>query len=106
MIFKYAKLIIIVLVLAVTTIVVPKLAVNAATESIHDSMCRGNIALIEKQIKLSIATQGKITPLTELFADGFYFPDGIPVCPFGIPYVLDANNHVIPHNHKISHFQR
>lgn len=91
------ELLIVVLILgALAAIAVPRIQ-EGATNARRNS-CRTNVDLINSQMELYMANNDSYPTLAVLFEDANYFPDGTPVCPFGVAYILGSNNRVADHN--------
>jgi len=101
--FTLVELLIVVLIIgALVTIAVPRIVVSA--EGAKISACRNNIQIMNKQIeKFKINTDRWPDDLAELTNNPDYFPDGPPLCPFGVPYKMNEPTHrVIRHKHVIT----
>ena len=93
------ELLIVVLILgALAAIAVPRIIGGATTAKTN--ACNTNIALINTGMELYRANNDAYTDLATLFADANYFPDGTPVCPFGIAYTLNSDNRVVAADHN------
>jgi general secretion pathway protein G len=91
--FTLVELLIVVLILAaLAAIAVPRMVASADKAKVN--ACHTNIDLINTQIELYRAENGTLPTLNTLFADPNSFPDGAPVCPFGVDYTLGANSHI------------
>ena len=94
--FSLVELMIVVLILgALAAIAVPRILGGANQAKVN--ACATNIDLMNSQIELYYANEGAYpADLAALTADVDYFPDGAPVCPFGVAYpdALTANNRV------------
>ena len=101
--FSLVELMIVVLILgALAAIAVPRILGGANQAKVN--ACATNIDLLNSQIELYYANEGAYpADLAALTADVDYFPDGAPVCPFGVAYPNDftANNRIdtTGHNH-------
>ena len=86
------ELLIVVLILgALAAIAVPRIMGGATTA--RTNSCNTNIALINTGMELYRANNDASTDLATLFANDDYFPDGTPVCPFGLnAYALTADS--------------
>jgi len=85
------ELLIVVLILgALAAIAVPRIIGGATTAKTN--ACHTNIALINTAMELYRANEDAYPDLATLFADDDYFPDGEPVCPFGIAYALTSDS--------------
>ena len=100
--FSLVELMIVVLILgALAAIAVPRILGGATQAKIN--ACATNIDLINSQIELYYANEGAYpTDLAALTADTDYFPDGAPVCPFGVAYAntLTATNRLDTTGHS------
>jgi len=93
------ELLIVVLILgALAAIAVPRIMGGATTA--RTNSCNTNIALINTGMELYRANNDAYTTLAILFADANYFPDGTPVCPFGVAYALGSNNRIVATDHN------
>jgi prepilin-type N-terminal cleavage/methylation domain-containing protein len=84
--FSLVELMIVVLILgALAAIAVPRIIGGANTAK--KNACHTNIDLMNSQIELYNAnTSGYPADLPTLTGNTSYFPDGAPVCPFGVAY--------------------
>ena len=93
------ELLIVVLILgALAAIAVPRIIGGATTAKTN--ACLTNIALINTGMELYRANEDAYTDLVTLFADANYFPDGTPVCAFGITYVLNSDDRIEATDHN------
>jgi prepilin-type N-terminal cleavage/methylation domain-containing protein len=97
--FTLVELLIVVLILgALAAIALPRIMGGATNAKIN--ACKTNVDLINTQIELYYSrTDAWPALLTDVTNDTDYFPDGPPVCPFGTPYTLNADNRVTEHTH-------
>jgi competence protein ComGC len=98
--FTLIELLIVVLILGVlAAIAIPRIPECAAKAKINT--CKANVHLLNSQIELYKVENGSWpTVLTDVTGDNDYFPDGMPQCPFGVPYRYNSDIHrVEPHNH-------
>ena len=97
--FTLVELLIVVLILgALAAIALPRIMGGSTQAKIN--ACKTNVDLINTQIELYYSrTDDWPALLTDVTNDTDYFPDGPPVCPFGTPYALNANNRVTEHTH-------
>ncbi|MFH1613912.1 MAG: prepilin-type N-terminal cleavage/methylation domain-containing protein [Planctomycetota bacterium] len=97
--FTLVELLIVVLILAaLAAVAIPR--ITASAETAKKNACDTNVDLINAQIEMYRANNSAApATLATVTGDTAYFPDGPPVCPYGIAYVLGANGHVTPHNH-------
>ena len=100
--FSLVELMIVVLILgALAAIAVPRILGGANQAKIN--ACATNIDLLNSQIELYFANEDAYpADLAALTSDVDYFPDGAPVCPFGVAYVngLTVNNRVDTTGHN------
>ncbi len=93
------ELLIVVLILgALAAIAVPRIMGGATTAKTN--ACQSNIDLINTGMELYRANNDAYTTLATLFADVNYFPDGTPVCPFGVSYALNSDDRVEAGDHN------
>ena len=91
------ELLIVVLILgALAAIAVPRIIGGATTAKTN--ACNTNVDLINTAMELYYANNDSYPSLAVLFADTNYFPDGTPVCPFGVSYTLGSDDRVADHN--------
>jgi prepilin-type N-terminal cleavage/methylation domain-containing protein len=97
--FTLVELLIVILIIgALAAVAIPRINGGAQTAKIN--ACKTNVDLINTQVELYYSkTDAWPTLLTDVTNDTDYFPDGPPVCPFGTPYTLNANNRVTEHTH-------
>jgi len=86
-------LIVVLIVGALAYIAVPRIVGGATTAKTNS--CLTNIGLINTGIELYKANEDAYPSLAVLFADDDYFPDGTPVCAFGIAYALTTDSNRI-----------
>jgi prepilin-type N-terminal cleavage/methylation domain-containing protein len=94
--FTLVELLLVVLVLgALATIAAPRL-ICAATDA-RISACKTNVDLINSQLQSYYADHGAWPgTLSALTTDPNRFPDGVPTCPFGTPYLYNTTIHRVP----------
>jgi len=98
--FTLVELLVVVMILgALAAIAVPRMISGATNAKI--SACETNVDLINSQIELYFAKEGKWPQrLTVVADDPNRFPDGVPQCPFGTSYQYNQTTHrVVGHNH-------
>jgi len=98
--FTLVELLVVVMILgALAAIAVPRMISGATNAKI--SACETNVDLINSQIELHYAKNGKWPQrLQVVTGDPNCFPDGAPQCPFGTNYQYNTSTHrVVGHNH-------
>lgn len=97
--FTLIELLIVVLILgALAAIAIPRIAQSTETAKIN--ACATNVDMMNSQIELWAARHDDTYPtLVALTGDPNYFPEGLPVCPFGTAYEIVSNNRVTGHTH-------
>ena len=98
--FTLVELLVVVLILgALAFIAVPRISQSAASAKI--SACQTNIAEMNSQIELYYSQNGTYpSALTNITGNTTCFPDGAPVCPFGMAYNYNTTtHHVDSHMH-------
>jgi prepilin-type N-terminal cleavage/methylation domain-containing protein len=99
--YTLIELLIVVVILGVVAVIaIPRIPEGATRAKVNT--CKANIHLLNSQIELYRVNNGSWpTVLTEVTGDSDYFPDGMPKCPFGVPYRYNSITHrVEPHNHR------
>ena len=86
-------LIVVLIVGALAYIAVPRILGGAT--SAKTNSCLTNIGLINTGMELYNANEDSYPTLVTLFSDDDYFPDGTPVCAFGIAYALTTDSNRI-----------
>ncbi|MBE3143443.1 MAG: prepilin-type N-terminal cleavage/methylation domain-containing protein [Planctomycetes bacterium] len=93
------ELLIVVIILgALAAIAIPRITTSATTAK--RNACQTNIDTLNTAIEMyrmdsptgAYPTWAQLTSVT-------YFPDGVPVCPFGTAYVIGANNRIVTTTH-------
>ena len=98
--FTLVELLVVVLILgALAAIAIPRISQSAETAKIN--ACNTNVDLINSQIELYFANEGKWPKdLDAIVGDEDYFPDGPPECPLGDDYEYsDSKHRVAEHDH-------
>lgn len=98
--FTLVEMMVVVLILgALVVIAIPRIPVGVYTAK--DIVCKTNVDIINQQIELHHAISGTWPVLlTDVTRSIDYFPDGVPVCPFGTVYELrTATYRVVEHIH-------
>jgi prepilin-type N-terminal cleavage/methylation domain-containing protein len=98
--FTLVELLVVVMILgALAAIAVPRMISGATNAKI--SACETNVDLINSQIELYYAKNGKWPQRLQMVTnEPNSFPDGPPQCPFGTPYQYNTSTHrVAGHNH-------
>ena len=85
--FTLVELMIAVLILGIlTAIAIPRIRGSAFRAGVNT--CRNNVDVINSQIELYHSRTGSWpVDLGEIVKDPNFFPDGLPECPFGRPYI-------------------
>jgi len=99
--FTLVELLVVVLILgALAAIAIPRISQSAEKAKIN--ACKTNVDLINSQIELHYANEGKWPEdLDDILSNESYFPDGPPECPFGKKYIYrEARHRVIEHTHE------
>jgi type II secretion system protein G len=96
------ELLIVVIILgALAAIAIPRITTSATKAKAN--ACTTNIDTLNTSIEMwkMDSTTGTYPTYSVLTGDPNYFPDGAPVCPFGVAYVIGANNRIslTGHNH-------
>jgi general secretion pathway protein G len=94
------ELLIVVIILgALAAIAIPRITVSATTAKANS--CTTNVDTLNRSIEMYNNDKSAYpTALTDVTSDANYFPDGVPVCPFGTAYVYSATTHrVAVHSH-------
>ena len=101
--FTLVELLFVVLILGtLASIIVPRV-VSSAT-SAKTAKCRANVQMLNKQIELYYVQEGQWPDdIDVVTSDPDYFPHGVPVCPFNIPYSFDSELHTVPYHTNDSH---
>jgi len=96
--FTLIELLLVVLILgALAAIAIPKISASSTTAKIN--ACNTNVDILNSQIEMYRADTGSYpATLNALTSDPNYFPEGMPVCPFGDAYTY-VNNRVPDHTH-------
>ncbi len=99
--FTLVELMIVVLILgALAAIAIPRIMGGANLA--RANACDTNVDVLNSQIELYNANENGVWPtFAQLTTDPNYFPEGAPLCPFTPPppYVINADNRIIPHGH-------
>jgi len=98
--FTLVELMVVVLILgALAFVAVPRIGESSTTAKIN--ACKANIKILNRQSELCyIETDAYPLNYNKLSNNETYFPDGPPLCPFGIGYSMDGDTHHInPHEH-------
>ena len=98
--YTLIELLIVVLIIGVlAAIAIPRIPESATNAKIN--ACKANVHLLNSQIELYRVKNGSWPMvLTDVTGDSDYFPDGMPKCPFDVPYRYNSITHrVEPHNH-------
>ncbi len=101
--FTLVELLVVVLILgALAAIAIPRISQSAETAKIN--ACKTNVDLINSQIELYYANEGKWPKkLKDVVDDEDYFPDGAPKCPVDTKtkYSYNSKKHrVTEHDHS------
>ena len=96
------ELLIVVIILgALAAIAIPRITTSATTAK--QNACNTNVDTLNTAMEMYKMDHSSTTypALATVTADINYFPDGVPVCPFGTAYVLkgDGTNRVQTHSH-------
>jgi competence protein ComGC len=100
--FTLVELMVVVLILgALAFVTVPRIGESSTTAKVN--ACDTNVDIFKQYVELFVAKTGASpdkTDLSEVTGFEAYFPDGIPVCPFGDDYDYDKDtDRVTPHSH-------
>jgi type II secretory pathway pseudopilin PulG len=82
---------------ALAAITVPRLMANPDTAK--KAACQTNIDIINRLSDIYLTQHNKPATLDDIVSNQDTFPDGPPKCPYGTPYVMGPNGHIIPHDH-------
>ena len=94
------ELLIVVIILgALAAIAIPRITTSATTAKRNG--CQTNIDTLNTAIEMykMDSPTGAYPTYDTLTNDPNYFPDGAPVCPFGIPYAIGTNNRIVTTTH-------
>lgn len=96
--FTLVELMVVILILgALACVAIPRIGQSSITAKAN--ACKANVDLMNSRMELYHATEGS-WPGTMILSDTDYFPDGVPACPFSMPYVGNAAIHrVLEHSH-------